>query len=54
MNKEFKMSMMGELTSFFRLQIKQLEDGIFINQIKYVGQMLKEYNMEDFLMMQIL
>jgi len=32
MKKEFKMSMMGELNYFLRLQIKQKSDEIFINQ----------------------
>ena len=31
MQSEFEMSMMGELTFFFGLQVKQSEDGIFIN-----------------------
>ncbi|GJY54459.1 copia protein [Tanacetum coccineum] len=35
-NEEFEMSMMGELNFFLVLQIKQIEDGIFFNQSKYV------------------
>ncbi|GJR52076.1 retrovirus-related pol polyprotein from transposon TNT 1-94 [Tanacetum coccineum] len=41
MHDEFEMSMMGELNFFIGLQIKQLEDGIFFNQSKYVKEMLK-------------
>jgi len=32
---EFEMSMMGELNYFLGLQVKQLKDGIFLNQAKY-------------------
>ncbi|KAK2978722.1 hypothetical protein RJ640_004245 [Escallonia rubra] len=46
MSKEFKMSMMGELTFFLRLQIKQSKDGIFINQAKYTKEILKRFDME--------
>ncbi|GJT02234.1 retrovirus-related pol polyprotein from transposon TNT 1-94 [Tanacetum coccineum] len=36
MHDEFEMSMMGELNFFLCLQIKQMEDGIFFNQSKYI------------------
>ncbi|KAJ9552788.1 hypothetical protein OSB04_016833 [Centaurea solstitialis] len=36
MKSQFKMSMMGELTFFLGLQVRQRPDGIFINQAKYV------------------
>ncbi|GJR03970.1 retrovirus-related pol polyprotein from transposon TNT 1-94 [Tanacetum coccineum] len=48
MHDEFKMSMMGGLNFFLGLQIKQLEDGIFFNQSKYVKEMLKKFSLEDF------
>ena len=41
------MSMMGELTFFLGLQIKQRKDGIFINQSKYVNELLKKYKMDQ-------
>ena len=41
------MSMMGELNFFLGLQIKQLEDGIFFNQSKYIKDMLKKFGLED-------
>ena len=41
------MSMMGELNFFLGLQIKQLEDGIFFNQSKYIKEMLKKFGLED-------
>ncbi|GAU10529.1 hypothetical protein TSUD_418010 [Trifolium subterraneum] len=47
MQSEFEMSMMGELGFFLGLQIKQLEDGIFINQEKYVNDLLKKYKMNE-------
>ena len=43
MSKEFEMSMMGELKYFLRLQVKQNEEGIFINQTKYVKDLLKRF-----------
>ncbi|KAK2995722.1 hypothetical protein RJ640_012446 [Escallonia rubra] len=46
MSKEFGMSMMGELTFFLGLQIKQSKDGIFINQAKYTKELLKRFDME--------
>ncbi|GJV08309.1 copia protein [Tanacetum coccineum] len=45
---EFDMSMMGELNFFLGLQIKQMEDGIFFNQSKYIKEMLKKFGLEDF------
>ncbi|GJY10529.1 retrovirus-related pol polyprotein from transposon TNT 1-94 [Tanacetum coccineum] len=47
MHDEFEMSMMGELNFFLRLQIKQMEDGIFFNQSKYIKEMLKKFGLED-------
>ncbi|GKC23542.1 retrovirus-related pol polyprotein from transposon TNT 1-94, partial [Tanacetum coccineum] len=47
MHDEFEMSIMGELNLFLGLQIKQLEDGIFFNQSKYIKDMLKKFSLED-------
>ncbi|GJW62859.1 retrovirus-related pol polyprotein from transposon TNT 1-94 [Tanacetum coccineum] len=47
MHDEFQMSMMGELNFFLGLQIKQIEDGIFFNQSKYIKKMLKKFGLED-------
>ncbi|GJR99514.1 retrovirus-related pol polyprotein from transposon TNT 1-94 [Tanacetum coccineum] len=41
------MSMMGELNFFLGLQIKQMEDGIFFNQSKYIKEMLKKFGLEE-------
>ncbi|GJZ37217.1 retrovirus-related pol polyprotein from transposon TNT 1-94 [Tanacetum coccineum] len=47
MHDEFEMSMIGELNIFLGLQIKQMEDGIFFNQSKYIKEMLKKFGLED-------
>eukprot|EP00253_Pinus_taeda_P007717 PITA_07717 len=47
MQKEFKMSLLGELTYFLGLKIQQNEGGIFVSQTKYLKQILKKYGMED-------
>ena len=41
------MSMIGELTYFLGLQIKQEEDGIYINQSKYVKNLLIRFCMNQ-------
>ncbi|GJX28665.1 putative ribonuclease H-like domain-containing protein [Tanacetum coccineum] len=38
-----QMSFMGELTFFLGLQVTQKDDGIFINQDKYVDEILKKF-----------
>jgi hypothetical protein len=39
--------MIGELSFFLGLQIKQLKDGIFISQSKYLKKMLKKFGLEN-------
>jgi len=46
MQKEFEMSMMGELNFFLGHQIKQTKNGIFINQSKYIKDLLKKFGIE--------
>ena len=41
------MSMMGELTYFLGLQVKQVKDGIFISQTKYIYDLLKKFDLTD-------
>nr|GFC39580.1 hypothetical protein [Tanacetum cinerariifolium] len=41
------MSMMGEMTFFLGLQVNQSPCGIFINQSKYVLEILNKYGMES-------
>ncbi|GJY67516.1 putative ribonuclease H-like domain-containing protein [Tanacetum coccineum] len=43
-NKVYKMSSIEELTFFLGLQVQHKEDGIFINQDKYVAEILKKFN----------
>jgi hypothetical protein len=47
MSEEFEMSMIGELSFFLGLQIKQSKDGIFVSQTKYLKDMLKKFDLED-------
>ncbi|KAH9648505.1 hypothetical protein KPL70_025607 [Citrus sinensis] len=47
MSQEFEMSMMGELKYFLGLQIKQNKEGIFINQAKYVKDLLKRFGYDN-------
>ena len=43
MQGEFEISMMGELTYFLGLGIKQEENRIFINQTKYIKKIIKKF-----------
>nr|GEU62531.1 hypothetical protein [Tanacetum cinerariifolium] len=43
----FEMLMMGEMTFFLGLQVNQSPCGIFINQSKYVLEILNKYGMES-------
>nr|GFA45947.1 putative ribonuclease H-like domain-containing protein [Tanacetum cinerariifolium] len=43
MKDKFQMSFIGELTFFLGLQVKQKDDGIFINQDKYVAKILRKF-----------
>jgi hypothetical protein len=47
MENEFQMSMMGELTFFLGMQVKQTKEGIFINQTKYTKDLMKKFNMAE-------
>ena len=47
MANEFEMSMIGELSYFIGLQIKQLKNGIFVSQDKYIKDMIKKFGMSD-------
>jgi hypothetical protein len=45
--KEFQMSMMGELTFFLGIQVKQMKKGTFIHQAKYTKDLMKKFNMAE-------
>nr|GFA39810.1 hypothetical protein [Tanacetum cinerariifolium] len=47
MKSRFEISMMGEMTFFLGLQVNQSPCGIFINQSKYVLEILNKYGMES-------
>jgi transposase InsO family protein len=47
MVQKFKMSMMGELKYFLRFQVKQLQEGTFISQTKYIQDILTKFGMKD-------
>jgi hypothetical protein len=47
MQDEFKISIMGELKFSLGFQIKQTEGGIFLNQSKYVIDLLKRFGLEN-------
>nr|GEV64970.1 hypothetical protein [Tanacetum cinerariifolium] len=47
MHDKFQMSVMGELNFFLGLQVLHKEDGIFLSQDKYVGNILKKFRYLD-------
>ena len=47
MQSKYEMIMMGELTYFLGLQVKQVKDRIFINQTKYIYDLLKKFDLID-------
>ena len=47
MHSEFEMSMIGELNFFLGVQIKHLKEGTFINQAKYIRDLLKKFKLEE-------
>nr|GFA91422.1 putative ribonuclease H-like domain-containing protein [Tanacetum cinerariifolium] len=47
MRDKFQMSSIWELTFFLGLQVKKTKDGIFINQDKYVAEILKKFGLTE-------
>ena len=47
MASEFEMFMIGELSYFLGLQIKQMKNGTFMSQGKYIKDMLKKFEIEE-------
>jgi hypothetical protein len=45
MESEFQISMMGELTFFIGIQVKQTKQGTFVHQAKYTKDLIKKFNM---------
>jgi hypothetical protein len=44
---EFQMSMIGELTFFLGIEVKQMKKGIFVHQAKYTKDLMKKFNMAE-------
>ncbi|KAH9671430.1 hypothetical protein KPL70_017375 [Citrus sinensis] len=47
MKREFEMSMVGVLTYFLGLQVKKMENGIFVNQSKYAKSLVKRFGLDS-------
>jgi hypothetical protein len=47
MESEFQMSMMGELTFFLGIQVKQTKQGTFMRQARYTKDLMKKFNMAE-------
>jgi hypothetical protein len=47
MASEFEISIIGQLSYFLGLQIKQMKNGTFVSQGKYIKDMLKKFGMDD-------
>jgi hypothetical protein len=41
------MSMMGELTFFLGIQVKQTKQGTFVHQAKYTKDLMKKFNISE-------
>jgi hypothetical protein len=41
------MSMMGELTFFLGIQVKQMKQGTFMHQAKYTKDLMKKFNITE-------
>jgi hypothetical protein len=46
MENEFQMSLMGALTFFFGIQVKQMKQGTFVHQAKYPKDLIKKIQHE--------
>ena len=47
MTHKFEISMIEELTYFLGFQVKQLKEGTFLSQTKYIQDILKKFGMKD-------
>jgi hypothetical protein len=48
MENEFQVSMMGELTFFLGIQVKQMKQGTFVHEAKYTKDLMKKFNIVEF------
>jgi hypothetical protein len=47
MESEFQMFMMGELTFFLGIQVKQMKQDTFVHQVKYTNDLMKKFNIAE-------
>jgi hypothetical protein len=47
MESELQISMMGELTIFLGIQVKQMKQGTFVHQAKHTKDLMKKFNMAE-------
>ncbi|XP_057444208.1 uncharacterized mitochondrial protein AtMg00810-like [Lotus japonicus] len=47
MKSEFDMSLVGELNYFLGLQVRQMEDTLFVSQSKYAKELVKKFGLEN-------
>jgi hypothetical protein len=47
MEGKFQMSMVGEITFFLDIQVKQTKQGTFVHQAKYTNDLMKKFNMAE-------
>src|ERR1044072_8017197 len=47
MKSEFEMSLVGELSYFLGLQVKQMEDSMVVSQSKYARGLVKKFGLES-------
>jgi hypothetical protein len=47
MSREFEMSIIGELTFFLGLQIRQTREGTFVHQGKYTKDLLRKFDIGE-------
>jgi isopentenyldiphosphate isomerase len=47
MENEFQMSMMGKLTFFLGILVKQMKQGTFVHQVKYTNDLMKKFNVDE-------
>jgi hypothetical protein len=47
MESEFQMSMIGELTFFLGIQVKQMKQDTFVHQVKYTKDLMKKFSMAE-------
>jgi hypothetical protein len=47
MENEFQMSMVGELTFFLGIQVKQTKQGTYVHQARYTKDLIKKFNVAE-------